>query len=279
MLKSRTQNSELRTQVRKLEKLVLILKKMKKVAVAFSGGVDSSLLLKVAVDSLGKEKVIAVTVRSPAHPEDEYKEARKLSGRLGITHIAMRIDLLKNKKFRKNPFNRCFYCKKEIFSILKSAAENRGFNFIIDGSNYDDRLDFRPGSRALKILNVRSPLKEAGWTKRDIRSMARTYRLPNWNKPSQSCLATRIPYYSKITCGKLRVIESSEDFLKNLGFRQIRVRYCADTARIEIACDEINKIMNLAIRDKIIKKLKKLGFKYISLDLESYRSGSPKTNR
>ncbi|MCX5657941.1 MAG: ATP-dependent sacrificial sulfur transferase LarE, partial [Candidatus Omnitrophica bacterium] len=233
----------------KLNKLTVILKKMGKVVVAFSGGVDSSLLLKVAVDSLGKEKVLAVTVRSPVHPEREYKEARKLSRRLGIVHIAIKVDLLKNKRFLKNPFNRCFHCKKEIFSILKSSAENRGFDFVIDGSNYDDRLDFRPGSYALKILNIRSPLKEARWTKRDIRAMARIYRLPNWNKLSQPCLVTRIPYYSKITRGKLRVIESSEDFLKNLGFRQIRVRYCADTARIETACDEINKIADLAIRD------------------------------
>lgn len=263
----------------KLKKLASIFKKMEKVAVAYSGGVDSSLLLKVAADNLGREKVLAVTVRSPVNPEDEYKEAKKLTKKLGITHIAIEMDLLKNKRFRNNPFSRCFHCKKEIFSILKSVAGKRGFNSIIDGSNYDDRLDFRPGSRALEILNIRSPLKEARWTKRDIRAMAKMYRLPNWNKPAQACLATRIPYYSKITRGKLRVIERAENFLKNLGFRQVRVRYCTDTARIEITCDQINKILDLVIRDKIVKKFKEMGFKYISLDLEGYHSGSFKANR
>lgn len=258
----------------KLDSLKEILKKMGSVVVAYSGGVDSSLLVKVAVDTLGKKNVLAVTARSQTYPETEYKEAKDLARKLGANHLTIWTDELKNKNFQNNPLNRCFYCKDELFTKLNSLAKEKGFNFVLDGANYDDRLDYRPGSQAAQKLGVRSPLKEAKLTKQDICNSAKKLGLPNWNKPAQACLASRIPYHSKISPLKLQKIEEGEKFLRKLGFHQARLRYHQEIARIEVGKDEISKFFSQEIRHKVIKLLRNLGFKYITLDLEGYRTGS-----
>lgn len=258
----------------KLKRLIDILKEMESVVIAFSGGVDSSLLLKVALDILGKKNVLAVTARSGTYPKEEYKEAKSLIKKLGANHLIIYTHQLKNENFRKNPLNRCFYCKDELFRKLRLIAKKRGFKFVLDGSNYGDQLDYRPGSFAAKKWKIRSPLGEARLSKKEIRELAKFLGLPNWNKPSQACLSSRIPYYLKITPDKLRLIEEGEKFLRKMGFKQVRLRHHQNIARIEVDKEEMTKFFSDNLRDKITKKLKKLGFKYISLDLEGYRTGS-----
>jgi len=271
---NKTSNQKPETSNQKLDKLKSILEKMESVLVAFSGGVDSSFLLKVAKDTLGKAKVLAVTARSETYTPSEYRQAKALAKRIDVKHLAIRTEELKNKNFQSNPLNRCFYCKDELFTKLNSIAKEKGLNFVIDGSNYDDRLDYRPGSQAAKKLGVRSPLKEAKLTKQDIRDLANGLGLPNWNKPAQACLASRIAYYSKIFPEKLNLIEKGEKFLKKWGFNQVRLRYHGDIARIEVDKKELSRFFSDKVRNKAIKSLKNLGFKYVTVDLEGYRTGS-----
>lgn len=257
---------------KKLSKLKKIISGMDSCLVSFSGGVDSSFLLKVASGVLRKRKVLAVTAVSATYPKEELLFARKLANNLGVRHKIIRTYETHNKKFLLNPVNRCYFCKKELFSTLQSIARNNRINFVVDGSNMSDKRDFRPGVKAKKEFNIRSPLGEAGFSKEDIRRMSKKMGLITWDKPSLACLASRIPYGIKITPELLEVVDKSEKILRGIGCRQSRVRHHGELCRIEV--DRVDMPKVLKKRDLIIEKLQKLGYNYITLDLEGYRTGS-----
>jgi len=263
---------------KKLKKLKDILKKMKGVVVAFSGGVDSTFLLKVAVDTLGKKNVLAVTARSESYPQREFAEAKSLAKIIGAQHMIMNTSELKIKNFKNNPADRCYYCKKELFSKLMAIAKKKGFFCCADGTNYDDLRDTRYGMIASKELGVRSPLLEAKMTKADIRHFSRKLGLKTWNKPAFACLASRFPARSTISRKKLKVVERAEDFLISLGVTQVRVRHYGKIARIEVYPDDMNILIKKVNRSIISKKFKKLGFLYTTVDLEGYKTGSMNKN-
>lgn len=258
----------------KIDRLHNILKKMKKVLVAYSGGVDSTFLLKTALDVLGKDNVLAVVAASKTYPSSEVALALKLAKRLKADLLLIKTEELSDPRFAKNPLKRCFYCKLELFSKLKEIAKKKGYNHVVDGSNYDDRLDFRPGAKAGKKLGVQSPLKDAFITKKEIRKHARKLKLPNWDKPSMACLASRIPYGVNINGGILKKIGAAEAFLKEKYFKQVRVRHHGNVARIEVPLVELKFLLNPAVSKKIAEKLKKIGYTYITFDIEGFRSGS-----
>lgn len=257
----------------KFDKLKGLLKEMDKVAVAFSGGVDSTFLLKVAADVLG-DNVIAVTARSSTYPEREFTEASEYIKKLGAKHIVIISEELEIDGFSQNPVNRCYYCKKELFSKVKEIALQHGIKHIVDGSNVDDLGDYRPGMLALKELEVSSPLREAGLTKEDIRRLSREMELPTWNKQPFACLASRFPYGQEITHEKLQMIDKAEQYLLDLGFRQVRVRHHGEVARIEVAREERSRFFDTELLDRVHGKLKEAGFRYVTLDLQGYRTGS-----
>lgn len=258
----------------KIVKLKKILQRMQRVLIAYSGGVDSTFLLKVAVDTLGKQNVLAITAKSETYTSSELKDAVKNAKKIGARQVIISTNELKNPNFRKNPADRCYYCKSELFNRLKKIAKRENIKFVIDASNVDDLKDYRPGAKAKKELGVRSPLQEAGLKKEAIRRFSKKLGLATWSKPAMACLASRIPYGEKIAQDKLRRIEKAEDFLCNLGFRHVRVRCHKDIARIEVPAKDISKISTANIRNKITKKLKSLGFLYVALDLQGYRTGS-----
>lgn len=254
----------------KLIKLKNILKKYPGAVVAFSGGVDSSLLLKVCKDVL-KDRVIAVSAVSSLYPEEETSIAKKIAQRLKAKHILIKSAELKNPKFIQNPKNRCYYCKIELFSKLKAIAQKYGFR-VVEASNESDLKDFRPGLIAAKKLSIESPLIKAGLNKKGIRTLAKEFGLPNWDKPSQACLASRIPYGTRINKKIIKRIASGERYLKKLKLTQVRIRDHYPVARIEVLEGEIERA--LKHRQPIVKFFKRLGYKYITLDLEGYKTGS-----
>jgi len=258
---------------KKLEEFKKILKHMGSLLVAYSGGVDSTFLLAVAKEVLAN-RVLAVTARSATYPEREIVSARKTAQQLGVRYRLIDSEELSLPEFRNNPLDRCFYCKRELFSRLRNIAQEEGVPWIADGSNVDDDRDFRPGSRAVQEMGIRSPLKEAGLTKEEIRKLSADMGLPTWDKPSFACLASRFPYGEEINPEKLKMVEKAEEYLLNHGFRQIRVRHHQNIARIEVEEEEMEKFYNTSIRQQVVKALKEIGYTYITLDLEGYRSGS-----
>ncbi|MFP4015512.1 MAG: ATP-dependent sacrificial sulfur transferase LarE [Halanaerobiales bacterium] len=258
----------------KFKKLKKILSRMGKVAIGFSGGVDSTFLLKVAVDTLGEENVMAVTSSSETHPEKSLEEAKQLAGKIGALHKVIHTPELDNIDFKKNDRLRCYYCKRILFSEIKSLAVGEGFAYVVDGSNYDDmQSDYRPGRKATSELGVRSPLEEAEMTKIEIRKLSRSLGLPTWEKASFACLATRFPYGEEITEGKLVKIGRAEEYLKSFSFKQLRARqHDENTIRIEVTPEDMDKLM--ANRQEIVEKLKEIGYIFVALDLEGYRTGS-----
>jgi len=248
---------------------------MKRVLVAFSGGVDSTLLLYVARQTLSRDDVLAVTAVSEVMPRHEKEDAVALARKIDVDHVLIESTEMRNPHFTRNPQDKCYLCKKDRFQSLVKLAAERHIFYVLDGENADDHLDFRPGSRAARELGVRSLLSEAGFTKARIRSLSKKLGLPTWNKPSCACLASRIPYHSRITVPKLKQVDQGEAFIRSLKISdQVRVRHHGDIARLEILPQDLPKLLRGKVRDQVVAYFKSIGFSFVALDLEGYATGS-----
>lgn len=257
---------------KKLIRLKRIISDMGSILIAFSGGADSTFLLKVASTVLPGDKVLAVTASSATYPREELLFSKGIARSFGVRHKVIKTYELRDRNFTENPVNRCYFCKKELFSRLKAMAKRFKLNFVADASNVSDREDFRPGNKAQKEFKIRSPLVEASLGKEDIRKLSKQLGLCTWDKPALACLASRIPYARKITPAILGRINKAETFLRQLGFVQVRLRHYNGLCRIEVLKEEIPRLINQ--HDLIVEKLKRLGYNYVTVDLEGYRTGS-----
>jgi uncharacterized protein len=257
----------------KINRLKTLLEKINSAVVAFSGGLDSTFLLKMAYDQLG-DRVVALTALSPTYPEWEMKEAKDLASNIGVRHYLRHSDELSNPLFRQNPRDRCYHCKKELIILCKELAEELGLAHVLEGSNASDLQDHRPGLRAVNEEGVLSPLKEVGMTKEEIRKWSKKIGLPTWSKASQACLASRFPYGSSIEAGRLKQIERAENLLREIGFHQFRVRYHNSVARIEVEKKDLSRFLDEDLRESVVRRFRELGFTYTAVDLQGYRTGS-----
>lgn len=257
----------------KLSRLRGILSEMPRAVVAFSGGVDSAFLLRVAADTLG-ERVTALTAISPSIPEEDRARAKTLAAAMGVRQIVVESREMDDPDYAANPPNRCYFCKSELYRICAAQADTLGVPAILDGTNVDDLADHRPGRAAAAERGVRSPLIEAGLTKSDIRELSHGLGLPTWNQPSSPCLSSRIPYGIPVTPEALERIHRCEVFLRDRGFRDVRVRHHDRLARIEVGRDEIDRFEDRALREAVIDHFKRVGYAYVTLDLQGFRSGS-----
>ena len=246
---------------------------MDKVAIGYSGGVDSTLLAKAATDALG-EQSLCILVDSPLTPTSEIDEAIALADEFGFNLLRLQVNALEFDGVADNSPDRCYFCKRAIFSKIIAVAKERGLQWVLDGSNADDDSDYRPGARAINELGVRSPLKELGFTKERVRAISRQIGLPTWSKPSYACLASRIPYGTPLTPDVLKRVEDAETVLRRTGFRLFRVRHHGNVARIEVMPLEMEKLLNPAVREHVLSEFKALGYRYVTLDLAGYRTGS-----
>lgn len=241
--------------------------------VAFSGGADSAYLAWAATQALGSS-VLCVTADSPSYPDRHRQLARQVAREFALQHEIIQTSEVARPEYRANPVNRCYYCKRELYTSLRALADERGFSVIADGSNADDRGDYRPGRQAAREFGVRSPLDEAALTKTEIRTLSREAGLPTWDEPASACLSSRIPYHSEVTEEKLRMIERAESAIHALGFRVCRVRHHDQLARIEIGRDELARAFEPEIRDRIVAALTRIGYVHVTVDLQGYRMGS-----
>ena len=253
--------------------LMKILKSLSPVVVAYSGGVDSSLLLAAAFEASGG-KVLAVTASSPTYPRRELESARHIASLVGAEHRLIKTREVDDPAFRQNPLNRCYLCKRELFLGVARIARDDGYSGVVEGSTVDDLKDFRPGEKALVELGITSPLREASFTKADVRDLARLIGLPNWDKPAAACLASRFPYGTEITRDGLLRIERIENALLDLGFKQVRARSHGDLLRIEVEPERLARASEHDVRDKIVQTARREGFRFVTLDLQGYRTGS-----
>jgi pyridinium-3,5-biscarboxylic acid mononucleotide sulfurtransferase len=261
---------------RKLAQFKKILTEIDRVLIAYSGGIDSTLVAKIAFDVLG-DRALAITAVSPSLLPEELEDAQIQAAQIGIKHELVKTQEMDNPNYTSNPVNRCYFCKSELHDTLKPLAIERGYPYIIDGVNYDDLQDYRPGIQAAKERGVRSPLAEVGITKTEVRQLSQQLGLPWWDKPSQPCLSSRFPYGEAITIEKLQRVGRCEIYLRQLGYRNLRVRSEENTARIELPPDQIKEFINNIDLEKLVSVFQNYGFLYVTLDLEGYRSG--KLNR